>query len=381
MDDRDEQERKDETRQEKGNELTRRRFMRNGALAAAGMAAGLSGAEALTDKQRKAIENTRSYNPDMEYRPLGDTGLWISAVCLGGHWKRINEVVPGCYDGGHWLSADLKNKGFRKNRHDVISRCIARGINYVDACTYQEIMTYARALKGRRDKMFMGFSWYQHEMRREKYRDSEKLLGVLDEGLRRTGMEYVDLWRITMHEDSSKHTKAEVDEMVKALEKAKKQGKARFIGFSSHDRGHIKWIIEKYPEIDAIVTPYTADSRVVKDKSGLWEALMKNEVGWFGIKPFASTSLFKGDSSPESKHFKEDNRRARMAVRYILCNPAITAPIPGLITPQQVDNVALAVKERRKLDKEEKAELKKAMDEAWAKLPPEYEWLKNWKYV
>ena len=39
-----------------------------------------------------------------------------------------------------------------------------------------------------------------------------------------------------------------------------------------------------------------------------------------------------------------------MAIRYILCNPAITAPIPGLINAQQVDNVAVAVKERRSLD-------------------------------
>jgi hypothetical protein len=41
----------------------------------------------------------------------------------------------------------------------------------------------------------------------------------------------------------------------------------------------------------------------------------------------------------------------------ILCNAQITAPIPGMITPAQVDNVALAVKERRQLDREEKAEL------------------------
>ena len=73
-------------------------------------------------------------------------------------------------------------------------------------------------------------------------------------------------------------------------------------------------------------------------------------MGWFGIKPFASNSLFKGDSAPDSPHAEEDNRIARLAIRYILCNPAITAPIPGLITPQQVDNAALAVAERRELD-------------------------------
>jgi hypothetical protein len=46
-----------------------------------------------------------------------------------------------------------------------------------------------------------------------------------------------------------------------------------------------------------------------------------------------------------------------------------------------VDNVAQAVKERRELDQAEKAELDKAMNEAWAKLPPDYQWLKDWEYV
>ena len=72
---------------------------------------------------------------------------------------------------------------------------------------------------------------------------------------------------------------------------------------------------------------------------------------------------------------------ARLALRYILCNPAITAPIPGLISPQQVDNAALAVVERRELDVDERAELDRAMDDAWARLPHHYQWLKDWEYV
>ncbi|MEK6235504.1 MAG: hypothetical protein N2C14_12420, partial [Planctomycetales bacterium] len=63
------------------------------------------------------------------------------------------------------------------------------------------------------------------------------------------------------------------------------------------------------------------------------------------------------------------------------CNPAITAPIPGLISIQQADNVALAIKERRELDGEEQAELDQAMDRAWANLPPDYQFLRNWEYV
>ena len=54
---------------------------------------------------------------------------------------------------------------------------------------------------------------------------------------------------------------------------------------------------------------------------------------------------------------------------------------PGLITPAQVDNMALAVMERRELDHAEKAELERAMDRAWASLPSHYRWLKDWEYV
>jgi aryl-alcohol dehydrogenase-like predicted oxidoreductase len=133
--------------------------------------------------------------------------------------------------------------------------------------------------------------------------------------------------------------------------------------------------------MEVILTPYTAKSKLVTDETGLWATIKKYDVGWFGIKPFASNSVFKGNSSPNSPHFQTDNRIARLAIRYILCNPAITAPMPGLITTQQVDNVALAVKERRQLDVGEKAELDEAMDRAWASLPPDYQWLRDWEYV
>ena len=55
--------------------------------------------------------------------------------------------------------------------------------------------------------------------------------------------------------------------------------------------------------------------------------------------------------------------------------------MPGMISEQQVDNVALAVAERRALDVEERAELDRAMNRAWANLPPGYQWLKRWEYV
>jgi len=56
-------------------------------------------------------------------------------------------------------------------------------------------------------------------------------------------------------------------------------------------------------------------------------------------------------------------------------------PIPGMIVPEQVDNLALAVMQRRELDVQEKAELERATDRAWANLPYHYRWLKDWEWV
>jgi aryl-alcohol dehydrogenase-like predicted oxidoreductase len=366
------------------NRLTRRQFVRDTAIAAAGVAAGLPAAYTVHAGNPESADTSQilNYNADMEYRRCGKTNLMVSSVCLGGHWKRVNVVLPGLFQGQGWLSADGNHADFIQNRSDVVSRCIERGINYIDACTGQEVCAYAKTLKGRRDKMYLAYSWYQKEVRFQEWRTLKKLKESLDSGMKEAGLDYVDLWRITCHEQSIRHTDTEIEAIVKALDWAKQTGRARFTGISSHHRPHVKILIEKYPDqMEVVCTPYTAKTKVVTDAQGLWAAMKKHDVGWFGIKPFASNSVFKGNSAPGNPHEEEDNRLARLIIRYILCNPAITAPIPGMITPAQVDNVALAVKERRVLDVQEQAELDRAMDRAWANLPYHYQWLKDWEYV
>jgi predicted aldo/keto reductase-like oxidoreductase len=293
----------------------------------------------------------------------------------------VVNVIGGQEPSG-WMSLEIDGEAFLRNRTEVVNRCIQRGVNYVDACCREEIITYARVLEGRRDQIYFGYSWHINESRFPEWRPVEKLKEGLESGMKEAGLDHVDVWRISLLEQSSQHSTAELDAVAEALDWAKQSGRARFTGVSSHDRQHLKQIITTYPDqIDVILTPYTADTRVVSDESGLWATIQKQQIGWFGIKPFASNSLFKGDSSPGNPHADEDNRLARLAIRYILCNPAITAPIPGLITQQQVDNAALAVAERRELDAKERAELDRAMDHAWANLPYHYQWLKDWEYV
>ncbi|HOK77243.1 MAG TPA: aldo/keto reductase, partial [Verrucomicrobiota bacterium] len=257
-------------------------------------------------------------------------------------------------------------------------------------CSTDEILAYSNALKGRRDKMYLGCSWYEREVRFEQYRTAKALLNTLDDGMKRCGLDYVDLWRIMCLTDGHQgpdgkwvypHTEAEEEEIVKALEMAKKAGKIRAGGISSHDRPWLERMMRKYPDqIEVIVCPYTSNTRAVP-KGSFFDTIRECNVGFFGIKPFSSNAVFKGDSSPQGPYSKEDNRIARLALRYILCNPAITAPIPGLMCVEHVDNAALAVKERRTLDLKEQAELDSANRYAVANLAEEYKWLTNWSYV
>jgi len=328
--------------------VTRRQFIRDSAIATAGVAAGLGA----IGQNAKAVNTSRilNYNPNMEYRRLGKTNLMVSAVCLGGH-SRSNQA----------------------ERTEIVSRCIDAGINYVDSCSRGEVIRDAKALKGRREKMYMALSHCGHEVREKEYRTTKKLMEVLDGLLKESNQEYTDLWRITCYEPGGRHTFNTACEFVGALEKAKKQGKARFIGFSTHDRRWIKFMIEYFPEVEVILFPFTTMSKAAP-KDSVFEALKKQDVGAFGIKPFAAGSLFsKGDQ-------KEKDRRARLAIRYILHSKTVI-PIPGMNSVQHVDNVAKAVKERRELDVRETAELQNANKQAWAKLPANYQWLKNWEYV
>lgn len=351
-----------------GKRFTRREFIRDATLAAAGVAAGVTAVHGAAEQKPRIL----NYNENMEYRKLGKTGLMISAIALGGHWKRLIA-------GSGW---DRDNSGIEeldRNRYDVVSRCIDVGINYVDACSGGEILTYAKALKGRRDKMYFGYSWYERETRFEEWRTADKLLEGLDMGLKESGLDYVDVWRISaaMQGENTDH---EVWEMIEAFNRARVQGKARFLGVSSHSREWLKHVIERYHRFSVVLTPYTAASRE-KPTDSLFDAARKQNVGILGIKPFSSGSLFRDGAGAGGVSTAGDDELARLALRYILSNDAITAPMPGLISIHQVDNAVRAIRERRELDLKETARLDEAAKEMLAELPPDYHWLREWESV
>jgi predicted aldo/keto reductase-like oxidoreductase len=333
--------------------VTRRQFIRDSAVVATGAAVSFGFVPGRTGEASAAeaadTSKILNYHPNMEYRRLGKTNAMVSAVGLGGHSQADD-----------------------KERSEIINRCLDIGINYIDSTGSGELLRDLKALGNRREKVYLGISETGREPRNPDFRTANQLVQVLDEMLRGAKLEHTDLWRITMYEPGGRHSFDTSCEVVEALERAKKQGKTRFIGLSSHDRRWFKFMIEYFPQIEVILFPFTTMSKAAP-KDSLFEALKRRDVGAFGIKPFAAASLFTGKQ-------EEDDRRARLAIRYILHSDTVI-PIPGINSATEVDNLAKAMMERRELDVKEKAELHRAAGEMWANLPARYQWLKDWEYV
>ena len=333
--------------------VTRRDFMGDSVKMAVGVAAclGAAGGPGVRAAGAPAVDTSKilNCNPNMEYRRLGKTGLMVSAIGLGGH-NRTNV----------------------QQRKEVVARCLEAGINFIDSTGSGELRKDLEALGPHRDKVYLALSETGREPRNPDFRTATKLLETLENSLKGAKQEYTDLWRITVYEPGGRHTFDTCCEVMDALEKAKKQGKARYIGISSHDRRWFKMMIEQFPQLEVILFPFTTMTKTAPTDS-LFEAMKKCDVGAFGIKPFGGGSLFEGAD-------EERDRRARLAIRYILQTNTVI-PIPGMNSVAHVDNVAKAVMERRELDLKEQAELRGAAQQMWANLPPNYQWLRDWEYV
>jgi aryl-alcohol dehydrogenase-like predicted oxidoreductase len=309
----------------------------------------------------------------MEYRRLGKTGLMISVVALGGHWKRLGPVLGRAFTGSGYDREDFDNilcPDFRQNRDEIVSRALDLGINYVDACAPAEVLAYAQALRGRRDKVCLGYSWHTREPRYPEWRSARALVAGLEAGLREAELDFADIWRISLPadgiEDLSERQRIE-EATIEGLGLAKKQGKARFTGVSSHDRAWLRRMAAQYPQqIEVVLFPFTAGSSLCREAS-LLDTLQANDTGALAIKPFAGGGLFQTPG--------DWDLRARLAVRYILAHSAITATVAGYASAAQLENAAASG--LAPLDSAEQALLDRETAGMWAEIP----WLRAWQQV
>src|SRR5437867_625951 len=152
----------------------------------------------------------------MEYRPLGRTGVSVSAHCLGAMMF------------GQWGEPD----------HDecirIIHRALDAGINFVDTADVysagesEEIV--GKALKGKRDEVVLATKVHGPMGRGVNDRGNSRLwiMREVENSLRRLGTDHIDLYQIHRPDPS-----LDIEETLGALTDLVRQGKVRYLGSST----------------------------------------------------------------------------------------------------------------------------------------------------
>jgi aryl-alcohol dehydrogenase-like predicted oxidoreductase len=161
-------------------------------------------------------------------RPFGRTGIPVSILGLGGWHLGLPKT--------------------EREATRLVHAAIDGGITFMDnAWDYNEGVSETRmgkALVGRRDKVFLMTKACPHG------RDARTAMRQLEESLRRLKTDYLDLWQLheVIFEDEPAKYFA-VGGAVEALDRARQQGKVRFVGFTGHKAPdlHLEMLAYDYP--------------------------------------------------------------------------------------------------------------------------------------
>lgn len=146
-------------------------------------------------------------------RKFGKSDVQVSALGLGGH--------------------HLGAASEQKVAVEIVHRALDGGVNFFDNCwEYNRGKSedwLGKGLKGRRDKAFLMSKVCTHG------RDGTLAMQMLEQSLRRLQTDHLDLWQIhgvVFQNDPELFIRP--GGAAEALEKAKKDGKVRFVGFTGH---------------------------------------------------------------------------------------------------------------------------------------------------
>ena len=149
----------------------------------------------------------------MPMRPFGRTGQRVSSIGLGGWHLGVPESDEAAVR--------------------LVHTAIGAGINFLDnAWDYNDGLSeerMGRAIADRRDQVFLMTKVCTHG------RDAKVAMRQLEDSLRRLKTDYLDLWQIhevVFDDEPAKHFAR--GGVVEALDKARQQGKVRYVGFTGH---------------------------------------------------------------------------------------------------------------------------------------------------
>jgi predicted aldo/keto reductase-like oxidoreductase len=276
---------------------SRRNFLIAGLAAPVAASAARPAAD---DHKREAPPRAAVTTPELRYRTLGKTGL------------KVTSVGFGCM-----ITSDAS----------VIERAADIGITYFDtARVYQsgnnERMVGA-ALKGKRQSITLSS--------KSGAKTKEAALADLDTSLRELGTDHLDIWYLHAKTKPSDVT----DDLIEAQQIAKKAGKIRFAGVSTHSgQADLIPALTANPQIDVILTAYnfsmgeTLDPTIAAaHKAGKGVVAMKVMAGGFrNTKP--------GDKLFDT--FQKDGALLA-ALRWVLKSSDIDTTVPSMTDADQLE--------------------------------------------
>jgi predicted aldo/keto reductase-like oxidoreductase len=273
---------------------------------------------------------------DVPRRPLGRTGVDVSILGVGGY---------------HLGSMDSRREAVR-----LVQEAVDAGLTFLDnAWEYhdgasEEIM--GTALRGRRHEVFLMTKVCSHG------RGRDVALRQLEQSLKRLRTDYLDLWQI--HEvvypnDPERHFARRG--AVEALERAKREGKVRFVGFTGHKDPaiHLDMLSRGFP-FDTCQLPLNCfDATFRSFEQRVLPELERQGIAALGMKPMG------GGGDPVRKRVVS----ATEALRYAMSLPVATT-ITGIDSAKVLRQDVRIARSFRPMSGAEQARLRRRCAEAAA---------------
>jgi hypothetical protein len=297
--------------------LSRRSFIGRSLASIAGLGLGLAASKGLRAQTAGApaagLAPGAAAKPAIkEYRPLGRTGWKVSDVSFG-------------------------NAGMQDP--SLLEYAMERGINYVDTARqyYDMEVVVGKIFPAKRDKLFITTKLMPELFTASTTAD--EITAAIDESLGRLNTDYIDCVLIhSVGEDPklSDPKKIENPNVVEAFEKAKRAGKIRGWGASSHGPRMVEdfdWLIDNTP-IDMIMPGMNF---MTKGLEPLLARARKKGVAVVAMKSLSAAR--KIDYSP----FARDDGTVRQAViKWMLAHGDLDTVCLTMRTIEQIDEYVAA---------------------------------------
>lgn len=223
----------------------------------------------------------------MTYHPLGNTGLQLSRLSLGG----------GPFGGLYGAASE-------QACIDTVHLALKSGINYIDTAPWygsgrsEEVL--GKALKDvPRESYYIGTKVGRYEPIPERMFDfsARRVAESVDLSLRLLGLEYVDV--IQVHDfEYAENLDIILEETLPALQKVVESGKARFIGITSYSVSLMKEVIEKSPVKISTVLSYSRNTLIDNTLEDFLPFFKSRGIGVICASPVAMR-LLTNDALPE----------------------------------------------------------------------------------